>query len=591
MNELYKAEVGRFGRWAAGAALLHILGLLMLDDFFPDVADEELCFLAGAVYLIGGLIFGVYQAATYARANHWVALLHRPLAPARIMAAVSGAGATVTLGVVLLPLLAMFAVHSISVDRLVETRHWLLAIGGALFALIGFFAGSFLALAPRRYGWIGLVTAGILLVGNLVGGPAALLLPCLLVAVLALLTLGAFHHNRTLAPTTPALRALTAGVASFALYFAVMLGVGFTSHMMLAALGRNPLINPKASVPRGLIQSSRMTGDELLGTTLAEAGGAGAEAVRTQLRGVPVTRLPIALEWVPAGPMLTTSERSDLVDPRRGTVWTYSQDAGAYRGVRMRDQYPVGWMRPAAGFAVPPVGVGGGRVASGGAMFRLDPARGTLARVVQLAPGEVIAASPTPLGRQVAVLGTRALHLFDRRVFDGTAVTPPLSVPLPGLIGDLRRLDVAQLPDQTIVSFFLGQNSIEGPSRAWQRIVSVTPDGAVRTIAERQFAPELSDLIRFRNSWLSPAMLGLANAVEEIGGAQAPTQLRAAIVLPQRIWLVAGVLAVLSAAATVLLARRRRLGGVLSGAWAIAALVLSLPAFLAFCLIERQSPA
>lgn len=584
MIELYKAEIGRFARWAAGAVVLHALALLMLDDYFPDTTVEELSMLAGTVYLIGSLIFAFYQAATYARANHWVALLHRPMAPARIMAAITGAGATVAIVVVAVPLLIMTGVHALSVERFVETRHWWFPVGGALLALIGFFSGSYAALAPRRYGWTGLVAAAILMIGNLPSGVAALILPLALVIVLVLLTLGAFRPDRTLPPCAPALRLLTGATATLALYFVLLLAFGMTYQLSLAAAGRNPLINAASARSGGLVQSSRMNGDELIASTLAATPGAEAAALRTRLRGVEVARLPIALDTLPVRGALTSMTPSDLADAKRGIRWVYSDDANAYRGLRIRDQASVGMLRPAGGFSAPPFAVGDGMIASGASLYRLDPQRGTLARLAQLPAGELIAARPARVDGNLALLGTRALHLFDR---GGGRAT----VPLPGLIGDLRRLDVARLPDRLVVSFFFGRDSIEGPMQAWQRIVTVAPDGAVRTVAERRFAPEFGDVLRFRKSWLAPVVDAGAEALERMGGREGPTQARTAIVVPRGVWTLAITLSLLSAAATALLARRRRLGAPLSTVWTLAALVLGLPALLAFCLVERKQPA
>jgi len=241
MIELYKAEFRRFARWAFGLGVLHAAGLFLLDRTFPWMRDDhEIAEGAGFAYILVGAIFGFYQCASYARMNHWIALLHRPLAPWRIMAATSGASATLLSAAVAIPLLLFTAALTLQVGRVVDARHWPLALAGALMALIGFGIGSYLALASRRYGWTALLAAFVLIITRLGTGPAALLLPLLMIAVLALLLAGAFKPDRSLPPSEPGLLAPTAGVAALSLYFLLIGGSGLVYQLSLAAVGRNP---------------------------------------------------------------------------------------------------------------------------------------------------------------------------------------------------------------------------------------------------------------------------------------------------------------------------------------------------------------
>lgn len=589
MNELYIAELRRFARWGAGAGALHLVGLLMLDRLFPGLSDAaEICLLAAAAYAVAGLVFGFYGAATYGRMNHWIALLHRPVAPWRIMAGVTGAGGTVVALAVLLPLLGLVASHLLQPGRVVDGRHWLLALAGMLIAVTGYFAGSYAALAPRRYGWTGLATAAILLIGTLASGAAALLLPLILIALLILLVVGAFKPDRALPPERPALLALTAGFAALALYFLLLFGGGFAYHMALAALGRNPLINTPP--PGGLVEASRSKGEELIDAALAATPGAEAANVRARLRGVEVVRLPIARDALPMRGELTNSGADVFEDARRGVIWMYSHDSNALTGLRLKDRRPVGELRPVGGFDAPPLGIGDRRAIAGGSLYRLSDDGDALDTLLRLPGGEVIAAAPVRVGPSVVVLGDRALRLFDRRMFDGgTPASPAVTVPLAGAIADLRRLDMARLPDRTVVSMFFGRNSIEGPSRAWQRVVSVERDGSVQTLAQRDFAPDFPDVLRYRAYWLSPALRIVADAASRIGAVDAPIARQAPIEIPSRVWIGAALAALGAAIGTLLLARRRRLPAPATAAWTLATVALGLPMFLAFALTAPTS--
>lgn len=587
MTELYKAECRRFGRWALGLGVLHAAGLFLIDYTFPWMRDDgEIAVVAGFAYAVVGLIFGFYQAASYARVNHWIALLHRPLAPWRIMASVTGSGATMLVAAVLIPLLIFTASLLPQVGRVVDLRHWPMALGGALIALIGFGIGGYLALAPRRYGWTVLVVAFVLTISNQGVGTAALLHPLLVIAVLALLVVGAFKPDRTRPPSNPALLAVTAGVSALTLYFLLLAGGGIAYQLGLAAFGRNPLMN--APPAGGLVEASRAESNDLLVGALAASGDPATAVLRTRLRAVEATRLPIALDNLPTRGALTNPGPITIVGPRRSVEWTYSHDRDAFIGLRLRDRRPVGTLRPDGGFARPPLPVGDAGMIAGGDLYRLNPRTGALERRLRLPDGETIVARPVPSGPFVAILGDRALHLVDKRLLDGGTVPGAgIAVPLPGLVGDLRRLDLAHLPDRTVISFFFGRDSIEGPSRAWQQVVSVTADGTVRVLAQRALGPDQWAGLRFRTYWLSPALHAVATGAGEIGAGGGWSPPRAPIEVPRGVWIAAATLSLVAAAATALLARRRRLRrGEIAG-WTLAALVLGVPVFAVFCLIVR----
>jgi hypothetical protein len=589
MIELFKAELRRFNRWALGLGVLHAAVLFLLDRTFPWMRDDgEIAVVAGFAYALAGAIFGFYQSASYARINHWIALLHRPLAPWRILAAVSGASAALLSAAVAIPLFVFTASLTLQAGRVVDARHWPLASGGALMALIGFGIGSYLALAPRRYGWTALVTAFLLTINSLGTGPAALLLPLLIIAVLALLLAGAFKPDRSLPPSDPGLLAPAAGVAALSLYFLLIGGSSLAYHLGLAAVGRNPEMG--APPAGGLVEAWRAESRELLAAALAAAESREAAAVRGQLQGVEAVRLPVGLGKMPTRGELTNTGPITFTDARTGTEWTYSHDRNAFLGLRRMDRRAAGELRPDGGFGAPPLLLGEGRMIAGDSLYRLDPRSGALERQFQLPAGETIVARPVTTGSVAAVLSDRALYLAERDEFESKRASgATVAVPLPGAIGDLQRLDMARLTDRTIVSFFFGRDSIGGPSKAWQRVVSVAHDGTVSTLAQRSLGPDHTDVLRFRSFWLSPAMRAIADEAEQIGAGTAWLLRRAPVEVPRGVWIAAGVLSLAAAAATAFLAVRRRLGASETVAWVLAALALGLPLFAAFWLIGERA--
>jgi hypothetical protein len=227
---------------------------------------------------------------------------------------------------------------------------------------------------------------------------------------------------------------------------------------------------------------------------------------------------------------------------------------------------------------------------AGGSLYRLDPRSGRLERRLQLAAGDRIVAKPVLAGPHVAVLGESALYFTDRSALDGRRPSSSMfAVPLQGMAGDLQRIDMARLADRTIISFVFGRDGIDGPHRAWQRIVSVGPEGTVRTLAQRSLGRDHADALRFRSYWLSPALRAITHAVRKIGSGSAWIPPRAPVEVPRGIWIAAGLLSLAAAAGAAFLARRRRLGSSETAAWALATLAFGLPMLAAFCLVREKS--
>jgi len=588
MLELYKAEFRRFAHWGLGLGLLHALGLFLLDHAFPWMRDDsEIAVVAGFSYAAAGAIFGFYQCANYGRTNHWIALLHRPLASWRIMTAVSGASATVLAAAVSIPLLMFTAALTLQAGRVVDARHWPLALGGGLLALVGFGLGSYLALAPRRYGWTAAVATSVLVITSQGTGWASLLLPILVLGVLALLLVGAFELDRSLPPSRPARLGLTAGVAAMSVYLLLSGATGLAYQLALAGLGRDPQMN--APPPGGLMEAWRSQGNALIDAALARAPGREAAAVRTQLHGADVARLPIALEHMPTRGELTNSGPIRFTQAGRGIEWTYSHDSNAFKGQRLMDRREIGELRPASGFEAPPLLLGDGAMIAGGSLYRLDPRSGSLQRQFRLPVGERIVAKPVPVGSDLAVLSDRALYFARASQADGSpARLRRVALPREAGIGDLQRIDVASLADRTVVSFFFGRGSIDGPFHAWQQVVSLDSEGTVGTLARRSLGPDYPDGLRFRSYWLSPVLRATTVAALGIGSGSSWLPRRAPVEVPRGVWVAAGLLSLAAAAATALLGHRRRATIPQRLGWTLAALLLGLPLFAAYCLIHTK---
>ncbi|UVI38395.1 hypothetical protein [Qipengyuania spongiae] len=586
MIQLYKAELHRFARWGLCLAILHAIALFLLDRTFPKLFDDaEIVFLLGSAYGLVGAIFGFYQAANYARVNQWIALLHRPLAPWKIMASVIGASSTVLAASVTIPLFIFIASLSVPPDRVIDDRHWLLASGGALLALIGLGVGSYLALAPRRYGWSGALAIGALLVSGQGVGAEGLLLPLLLIVLLAVLVAGAFKPTRTLPPASPIPLAATVGVAGLSLYLLMVGASGLTYQLAMSAMGSSPEVDPPSG---GMIEAMRIDSNDIIASGLETASTRGANLLGAGSEDFEAIRLPVPHGDLPIRGELSNSGPISFTELHGGIDWTYSHDRNALVGIRSNDGSSIGPLKPQDGFEAPPRPFDDDKMIAGGSLYRLDARSGVLKRLLQLPRDETILTAPFPAGPTITVLSDKSLYLLDRRAFedDGT-VTTKGAIPLPGPAGDLQRLDAKLLRDDVIVSFLFGRDSIDGPHAAWQELVTIDSAGDVISLARRSMKPDNPAFHRFRSYWISPAFRNVFAGAAGMGSGDAWIAPRAPVEVPRAMWFLAGILSLMATTGTVILARRRLLRPVETMCWALAALAFGIPLFTAFWLVRR----
>lgn len=588
MLELFMAEYRRFRWWALGSGLVHAAVLLFFDRVMDPLEQPTLIYqLVGAVYAAAGTLLGLYQTGSYARINHWIALLHRPLAPRQILLAVTGAGATMLTAATLIPLVLLLATHGLVGGRFVDARHWLLIVSGALIALIGFLGGVYVVLSPRRYGWLVLIVALLPTMSAAVGWKA-LLVQAAVIGVLALLVATVFKPDLGAPPRRAAALAGTAIAVALGAHRALGLIGDFVFQALWIVSGTHPL---NSIPPRGgIIEATRIEGGDLFAAGLAGRSDRQAALWREQVRMSEVFQLPTAELWLPVRGELTNVAPPVFYDRERGVRWSFSHDAMAFRGARLADTKTVGLLGVPGGFEAPPLTVDDGQMIAGGSLYTFDPDDGAIHRRLRLPQGETIVAGPSLVGDAVAMLGNHALHFLDRRSLDDGIARPAFAVvPLPAPVGDLRRLHVVELLDGYLVSFTYGRDAVDGPATAWQRIVAVDGAGHRRSVAQRPLPPDFPAAARFRGYWASPALQAVRNLTESAGAGTVAVEEHAPISVPGAIWLTAALFSLAAAVLAAWLARRRGFGLRGGGLWTAAALVFGMPMLIAFWLI-RPNP-
>jgi len=586
MFELYKAECRRFRWWALGIGAVHAGLLLFFDRVVDPLQQPAMVYqLVAGIYAVAGVLLGLFQAASYARINQWIALLHRPVSPRRVFVAIAGGSATMLVAAVLVPIGLLLVCHGLTGNRFVDMRHWLLGLSGVLIALIGLMGGIYAALSPRRYGWLVLLPA-LLPTMSMAVGWAALAVQAVVLALLALLVASVFKPDLASPPRSAVALAGTALAAAMGAYLLLTVAGDMAFQTLWIATGTHPL---NSRPPRGgVVEAIRADGAALIEAGLAASQDREARLWREQVRLSETFEVSPTIKWLPVRGELTNVAPMEFDDERRGTRWTFSHDDMRFHGVRQADSTVAGTLDVAGRFEAPPLPIGGNRLIAGGSLLVFDVDDGRIHRRVRLPAGETIVAESSTAGDAITVMSDRALHLYDARVLDdGDAKYPALAtVPLPAPVGSLMRLDLVELLDGYLLSFTYARDAVSGPGSAWQQIVKVDGDGRSRTVARRALTPDFPLAARFAPYWISPALKTARDVIENAGGGAVPMDAREAVTVPLPIWIATGLLALLSAAGTALLARRRRLGMRTGGAWTLATLILGPPMLIAFWLIR-----
>jgi hypothetical protein len=589
MFELFKAECRRFRWLALGAAALHA-GVLLFFDRVVDAIQQPLMLyqLVAGIYAVAGILFGLYQAGSYRRTNQWIMLLHRPLAPGRILLAVAGAGAAMLAVAAALPVLVLLTSHGAIGARFVDARHWLLPVAALLIALIGYLAGIYAMLGPRRYAWLALVPA-LLPAVSAASGWGAIAVQAIVALLLAALVASVFKPDLEETPRGGALAGTALSVAMGAYIVAVVAG-DIVFQILWIATGTHPLnsVPPKG----GVVEAVRAEGGPLIEAGLAGRHDREADLWREQVKLSEVFYLPPQAARLPVRGALTNVVPIEFDDERAGVRWTFSHDDMRFHGVRLATLERAGvlGLDGGAAFRTPPLPVAGGQLMAASQIAAFNEDDGRLHTRITLPAAETIANGPTKMGDAIGLVSDRALRIYDARVLDeGDRLHPALAtIPLPAPIGGMSRIDAIELLDGYLISFTYGHGAIDGPGRAWQQVVKVDGAGHPTPVAERTLNPDFPAVSRYAPYWLSLPLKIVRDEAEGLFGQHEPLEVRMPVALPAGVIVGLALLHFLSATIAWLLARRRGLAGQVQAIWSAATLILGVPMLVAFALIRPK---
>lgn len=591
MFALWMAELRRF-RWLALGAVVLLTGALQFVDRLSDALLQPLAIyrLAAAICALLGLLLGLYQAMSYRRTSQWIALIHRPVAPRRILWALGAASGCALLLTTALPVVLMLGAHQVGSGSMPDTRHWLLPVAAWLFAMIGYVAGLYLVLAPRRYGWLAMLVAFLPAV-SMAAGWHALLVQAGTMVVLAAMVTTVFKPDLDGPPRSSGGIAATAFTVAMGAWLVAAVVGDLAFQTVWIATGNDPL---NGEVPRGgIVEASRADGQALMADALSLSPAPQARLWREQAVLSEVYRVdPLVADWPRRG-ALTNIGEIRFTDPDRRVDWTFSHDDMRFHGravATRRRGGVLGIGGDNAPFRQPPMVVDDGRMLTASGILAYDRESGRIDPLLMLPPGRVIASAPVLVGDAVAVMTSRDLRFHDARMLeDGDRLYPvQTAIPLPGPIGSLLWVDLIDLLDGYLAVFTYGRD-INSPDATWQAVRRVDERGRVTAAGERRLTPDYPALSRFAGWWLSPALTTVRNAAVAWPSGNRPLGERRSDVPPPLIWILAAILSLLAMGAAIPLGRSRGMGWRQVVPWALVTLLTGPPMYVALWLI-RPTP-
>lgn len=600
MFELFKAEWLRFRTLALALAGVHLVVLAFLTRVV-DLAQQPLVvhWTIGGCHLAIGLLAGLYQMGTYRKANVWLTLLHRPMPPRRVAIAIMLACVAALAVVVAVPMLLVALWQDTMTARVVDLRHWLLALSGLQLATIGYLAGAQGMLGGARRALAALPFLLLLPMASATG-PGMLALQALCALCLAAIVLASFQPDLDAPPAHPLAEAIVAMPLQVGVSLLLVLAV-FAAEFAWIAEGSHP--NNTAVPPRGghnevekadaptrmrlALQGSRHPDASLLREQIALSDTLG---IPSQLR-----RLAVRHELANVAPM-------EFDDRAQGVRWVFSHDDMRFHGWRLNDRSAVGTLGVGDGqaaFPVPAVPVGpapGGAegdvlLLAGGTAYQYASDDRRIHARIRLPGGEHVMGVGM-LGETLGVIGDRALYLYDAReaAEHRDTMTARLRVPIPGAYRDIYHLDIIELVDGHL---FVFSNTYDAHTQdgaaPLQYALRAHDDGRIETIATRRLAYDYPAAFRYRTFVISPVLHALRDRALRLFAPSLPPETTTPPPIPRSMWWLAIALSLLAGLGGWWRTRRLDLAPGHRRAWIAACIVFGPPALGALWLLHRPA--
>lgn len=586
MWDLFKAELLRFRSWSIAYAVL----LLLVMGFLTRMVDlaqqpNKVYLVFGAVFVLSGLLLGLYQMGGYRRPNAWLNLLHRPMPHWQIATALFGAGAILLLAVILLPLFFTAGWQQWMTARVVDSRHYVLIISAGLLALCGYLAGAYTMLGNKRYGFCSLVFLALLVASRAIG-LGAIAMQLLVLTWLAAMVAFAFKPDLSATPRNTIAVAATAAPLQMAMWLAFLLaGFGAETIWILQGSHPNNLPTPIAGSAK---EANNAEGKDLLITALKYTDHREAPLWREQAAISEIFTLGPNIVEMPVRNELTNIEPMEFDDETRRIRWVFSHDSMRFEGYYLSNSRPAGTLGVDGNgkFGKPPLPGPNGTLLSSDTVYQYDSDAKLVLPRVQVSAGEIITGFGI-IGERIALLTDRAMYFYDGRELqngDGM-LTARQRVPVNGHTGNLVRIDLMELLDGYLIAFTFTAGAHNGDGLPFQELVQVDANSTVTQIARRVFTLDYPVAWRYQDWYVSPVLFTTQEAAVNLFMPYTPSKDVERPEVPRSAWIIAIALTLLSLLGAVWYTRRLSLSKLERSAWIAACGLIGIPALLSLWLL------
>ena len=602
MNDLIRSEWRRFYRLSLIIALCHGLALMLLSrvvDVLQLGSDDQCMMLA--LYMVLGLALALLQVGSYRRTSRWLWLIHRPLPPARIFAALALAALAQLSVAVLAPLLVFLVATDLITTQVVDSRHYVSLFHALAFAMMAWLAGAH-ACTSRHKAAVAVLLAPLMLALH----PASvwwLLLPVLAcLAWLVFVARHSFRADRDAPIARHGVLLLTALPLQLG-FFLLVFHLSKTGLAVVDLLGRSPgrtVLTTDTDIDveaylRSFSQASLARG-------LEGSRDPRAAVWREQLPLLEVAGLAPDIERFPVRHQLGNVAQP-WWDDKRNIKWTFSHDRMKFHGRDRTSGATRGWWGTGGiGSPEPFADVAFGMTRT--TLYAIDDEPQRQHELVRLPAGEWFMARPVKALDRVLLLTNQRLLAYrpDREAL--SAFAPPKldwQLPLAEAEPAPLRVDIVELLDGWLVSLFYSDarefDGFESLTSPWEQVVYVDADGQATVVGERRnirgqhvsFGGTVAAPVA--SWWVSPPLYALAHMPDllETGLAQPPRfepLPRVPLFYPLTLALMLG-----SLAAGYGWLRNTQVGTSRRRLWLVSCALLGIPAFLSLiCLEPRRTP-
>jgi hypothetical protein len=492
MIDLIRSEWRRFRWLALLVAGCHGFALVLLSRVVdvPQLGYEEQGALL-VVYMLLGLTLALLQVGSYRQTSRWLWLIHRPLPPARIFAALALSALAQMSVAIAAPLLSFLIATDAMTTHVVDSHHYVAILHAMAFTMMAWLAGAHACTSSHKAAIVVLLAPMFLALH--LASVWWLLLPVLAcVAWLVFMARHSFRANREASIARHSVLLLTALPLQIA-FFLLIFQLSKAGIALVGLLSQTP--------GRTVLSTDADVDIEKMMRNLSQAAVA---------KGLEASADPRAASWREQLPLLEVASLSPDIarfpvrhqlsnigqpwwDDKRNVKWTFSHDRMQFLGRNPTSGQVHGWWgtgglgSPQPFVEVPAYGM------TRAMLYAIDNELESQHELVRLSDGEWFVSRPVrALDRVLLMTNQRVLAYRSDRAAQSKFARLILDWQLPLVKGAPIPLhaNVVELLDGWLVLLFYSDDrefeGFQSLSNQWEQVVFIDSEGKATVVGERR---------------------------------------------------------------------------------------------------------